>query len=139
MRLKEQHLPVPSAFRWQGPGVHGPDILSGMLADDGEEDDTMAHDGWNQHREAAFQALMTEWRGLYGGPRERLDKAREALSYLRQQLKQPGWAASYEAIGAAYDTLHGRLADAVDRATLRPPLYDPVEQDASDPNRPRKD
>ena len=100
----------------------------------------MASDtGWNQHRESAYQALMAAWRRLPDGPRGRLDRARDLLAHIRQQLTLPGWAASSEAIGAAYDTLHGRLADAVDRATPRPPLYDPVEQDASDPNRPRKD
>ena len=37
MRRKEAYLPVPSAFVWQGPGTHGDNILSGMLADDDRE------------------------------------------------------------------------------------------------------
>lgn len=101
----------------------------------------MAHSdtGWEQTREAAYQALMADWRRLEDGPRERLAKARDLLEYTRRQLKQPGWAASFGLMAKSYDALHDALTHAVTQAAKvsdapKRPLFDPIKQDASDPN-----
>ena len=101
---------------------------------------TKSDTGWDQRREAVFQALMKRWRMLEDRPRERLARARDLLEYTRRQLQQPGWAASFGVMSKGYDALHEALKAAVEAANAdkpRPPLFDPVAQDAQEPNRAR--
>lgn len=89
MRRKEQHLPIPRAFTWQGPGVHGDNILSGMLEDDDREEETkMAI--WLEAIQNDEGEVFALWPCQYASREEAESARRQAARELRREPETLG-------------------------------------------------